>query len=408
MNMRRRRASSRFAGTFGLFAVFASGAFAGESNPREGTANQPVVVLGTKVALPFEYRVLERSEWLTSVDGANVSESVEVEALSGTVAGRTLRVSAHHYSPDAIDQGTVQAAVRSHAEKMSSAIGTRSVRPLQIDGFGFYLIDGRLDGGEYSDALQLYGTVNGTTHRIVLAVDDRSTITPAMIDAFAATRIDFESGLRHAYALRDEQTRAYRKGVVETPIGPISLSRGTEARMILSAVVRDGGGTPIFRRRAFSIHKAGVLTPQTLGFVVGCGSERVAETQAFIAMDNGDDSSSKRKVGDSEDPSYALRSGPARATFAGLDGQRSSGLWRPSGWRPRQYPVVRWAARTDAASLQAELRRYEGSEKIEEVFARQLAALTPVCRLDLTFGAEPAPKAVDAPGESMPVKSAAP
>ncbi|MFZ5638172.1 MAG: hypothetical protein ACOY82_16465 [Pseudomonadota bacterium] len=392
----------RLACAFGLFAALSSEAF----------ASGPVVVLGTKVALPFEYRVLERTESLTAIRGARIAEWVELEALSGPAAGRKVRVSAQHYSPDAADQGTVQAAVRKYAEEMSSAIGTRTVRPVQIDGFGFYLIDGRWgDNPGYRDAVQLYGTVNGAIHRIVLAVEDRAVLTSATVDAFAATRIDHQAGLRQAYALRDERARAVRNGVMETSIGPISLSRGTEARMFSSRLVRDGEGAPIFRSRAFSIHKAGFAAAHTLEFLTGCGSERIAETEAFLAMDNGDDDASARKVGDSEDPGYALRSGPVRARFSGLDGRRSSGLWRPSGSLPRQYPVVRWAAaQTDTLSLQAELRRYEGTEKVDEVFSRQLASLAPTCRLDLTFGAEPPPNAdaVVAPGKSLPVKPEAP
>ncbi len=386
-------------GAFGWLALIAPQAHAAE----------PLDVLGARVALPFEYRVLERAETRLGDPGITAMASVDIEVRSGPALGQRVRVSAYRHAPSALDQGTVQGLVRRHAEQLSGRIGTRSVRPLQIDGFGFYFIDARTGSGAYSDALQLYGTVNGAVHRVMLLVKDRSVLTPALIDGFVATRIDFEQGLRHGFAFRDEQTRAHRKGEIETPIGTIALPRGTEARMVMSSIVRDGEGHPMFRSRGFGLFKGGVLTQQSLYFWSGCGSEPTAASSTFIAMDNGDDASDGQKAADVEDSSYALQSGPVAASFAGVRGERSAGLWRPAGRLPRAYPVTRWAADAEAGALQAELRRYSGSEKMDEAFGRQLASLPPACRLDLTFGAQPAPKAVlDAAQAVPPVNTPAP
>ncbi len=365
-------------------------------------AAEPLDVLGARVALPFEYRVLERAETRLGDVGITAIESVDIEVRSGPALGQRVRVSAYRHAPSVLDQGTVQGLVRRHAEQLSGRIGTRSVRPLQIDGFGFYFIDARTGTGAYSDALQLYGTVNGAVHRVMLLVKDRSLLTPALIDGFVATRIDFEHGLRHGFAFRDEQTRAHRKGEIETPIGTLALPRGTEARMVMSSIIRDGEGHPMFRGRGFGLFKGGVLTQQSLYFWAGCGSEPTAASSTFIAMDNGDDASDGQKVNDIEDPSYALQSGPAPATFAGLRGERSAGQWRAAGRLPRTYPVNRWVAHAEAGALQAELRRYSGSEKVDEAFARQLASLAPVCRRDLDFGIAPAPKAVSDAVQNVP------
>ena len=166
-------------------------------------------------------------------------------------------------------------------------------------------------------------------------------------------------------------------------------------RSVASSVKRDADGKPLFRKRSFAINKTGFWTQQDVVFSLGCGADDAKGYDAFIRM------TAEFKDEDADDR-YAKYQLPHPVRFLGMGGEMASA--DGSKVAPLQRTdVTRMAARQAGTMYLAHVEHFGGGGIAKAVLA-ELPNLSPVCRLELPFGASPAP--VEKPqgaGASSPV-----
>ena len=358
----------RYLGAMGIATmVFAQDAVAGT-----------LKLLGTQVELPFDYKVLSHTEGFSTSYGLRSFDSYELEIAGGDAKGKKVRVATEYYAPSRIEAGVVQNWVRSEAEQAAGKSGNRSVQPLNIEGFGFNFIDGPVDSKEYPQQMGLVGEINGALYRVAAWATDTTPLSPQLASAIKAIHLDYAGLLKLKGRFDDEGKGATGQGWMETPLGRLELTPGVDSTLISSTSKHDGAGQPVFRRRAFSLHKSGFWTIQNLVLSVSCGKEDAKDFDDYMEM------TAEQKDKDAKDR-YTNVSAPAPALLASVQGQMTTADGALING-VRRSSVVRWGSRKEGTMFLAQVERLNGSP-IENALAKQLSAAAPQCRSDLPFGA---------------------
>jgi hypothetical protein len=360
-------------------------------------------LLGTQVELPFEYKVLTHTEGFESNYGLRSYDSYELEIASGDARGRKVAVGTEYYAPSRIEAGVVQNWVRGEAEKAAAKAENRSVQPLEIDGFGFNLIDGPVDSKEYPQRMGLVGAINGALFRVSIFATDDKPLSPQLAGMLKAIRVDYAGLLKLKGRFEEEGKGATGDGWMETPLGRLQLGSGVSSTLITSSSKHDGAGQPLFRRRSFGLHKTGFWTIQNLALSVSCGKDDPKEFDDYLQM------TAQQQDKNAKDR-FTNVSAPIPALFASLQGQAATADG-PLINGVRHSAVIRWGSRQAGNMYLAQVERLNGSP-IETALAKQLAGAAAQCRTELPFGAAsqlagspppPAPPAPPPPAPPAPV-----
>lgn len=338
-----------------------------------------LTLLGTQVELPFDYKVLSQTEGFESNYGLRSYDSYDLEITGGDAKGQKISVGTEYYAPSRIEAGVVQNWVRGEAEKAAGKADNRSVQPLEIDGFGFNFIDGPVDSREYPQRMGLVGAINGALYRVAVYATDDTPLSAQLASALKATRIDYAGLLKLKGRFEEEGKGATGPGWMETPLGRLQLDSGVSSSLISSMRKQDGAGQPLFRRRAFGLHKTGFWTIQNLALSVSCGKEDAKEFDDYLQMAN------QQRDKDAKD-GFTNVSMSIPALFASLQGQAATADG-PLINGVRHSAVIRWGSRQNGTMFLAQVERLNGAP-IETALAKQLSAVAPQCRSDLPFGTD--------------------
>lgn len=350
-------------------------------------------VVGAKLDLPFEYTLQQRSKSYEREYGLTLFESVEMRITSGPHAGQELRVAVYARSSDRLDSAVMQQVVRSYAEEQISKPGVRMVEPMKLDGFDFYFMDLPVDGKDFNQAMRVDGVINGTIYRLAFFAKSAAPLDADLNRALRATRLDYPSLLKLTPNFSLEQTAAVDRTKLLTPAGTVTLPDGLNAVLINSLVVEDGEGKLVLRKRGYSLRKIGFWTEQRMYFTATCGTEANLDADRFVRMvtaessPDGSDAEGATVGAERRETQFLLVGKPADATVAGMPGRFSTGKWTSDGKVPTSAWVRRWATAREGVTYQYQLARFSGPVKVEQEIAKQVAAASGTCRVDLPFGA---------------------
>lgn len=348
---------------------------------REASAAAALDLLGTRVELPFEYKVLNVRDGYRTNYGLMASKGYEIEATGSDGRARKFLLESVYFVPDRVEAGVVQNFAREEAEKAAAETDVREVLPLQVDGFGFHFIDGPNKSEKYPQRMTMLGVINGASWRLHVLATDADLLTPDLAKALKGVKLDYAALLRAKGDFDAEAKLAVREDQwIDTPIERLTVGRGENARLTQSQRITDAAGNPVFRRRTFNLFKAGFMTMQYLAVSVGCGVEDSVEDDAYadyLAM-------TEERKDEKEDKRYTMYAGPTPGVLAGLPAETASANG-PRFNPMRHTKVNRWVARKDGDLYQVHIERLNGSP-IERSLVKQLESATARCQSGLQFG----------------------
>lgn len=374
-------------------------------------------VVGAKVELPFEYTVQKRTRAYEREFGLALTESSTIRITSGPQAGEELIVSVYARTSERVDAGVMQQVVREYAEEQVSKPGTRLVEPMKLDGFDFYIMSLQGEEKTYNHAMRVDGVINGMIYRMAFFANSAAPFDADMTRALRETRLDYPSLLKIKPNFTLEQTAAVDRTRLVTPAGVVTLPDGLNAALTHSLVSVDGEGRVVMRKRGYTLNKIGFWTVQRMYFDANCGTDKSFDPDRFVRMavaESSPDGRDAASVGaERRENQFVLVGTPGDATVAGMPGRFSAGKWTSTDKVPLTASVRRWAAAREGVTYQFQLARFTGPVKVEQEMARQVAAASGSCRMDLPFGAgdtsPPAtPAAVTAPPASAAPASGVP
>lgn len=341
--------------------------------------------LGTRLPLPFDYKVLEKRDRSGRNLGLSVRQGHTLQITSGPHAGKQVVVEVSYYSPDKLEAGEMQSLVRDEFAKSAGKSGTREIKPLQLDGFGFHFIDGHIDEkDELPERMSLAGVVSGTLYRITVSTRDPAVLSPELGNALKSLKLDYAALLKLKPAFEEEAKVAVRGLAIDTPLQRLTLPSNTKAALRSSTVVTNVDGQPIRRERAFSFYRDGLWEPTFVEAEFICGGEAidsgVRRYDGFLSMVE------EQQLEHGTDR-YTQVTAPEPARLLGMQAQTATAVG-PALNEARSTLINRWAVREGGNVWMIDINRLNGMSIVKSMMS-QLANAPAECQLGLQYGAAP-------------------
>ncbi|KAA2283691.1 hypothetical protein [Arenimonas fontis] len=367
-----------FLSTMSLAAVLAVVPAVGAPAPAPSAATEVVAaaelntLLGA-VRIPFAFSERSRKASIGKNAGISASETIELEVLDGPRAGQVLEVSTTYILPQGLDANLVRPIARRIQEDIAANGQTKTIRPLQRDGFEFTLADTRMEfDGKSSRMARVVGVVNGAIVNTVIIDPTDGEAAPDLVEALATVRIDFAGLLRTRQRLDEETGRLVVDGKLRTAIGDLAEPHGVGALAALVIAYRDGEGRLHGVTQQFGFFKQGFWTQQRMGLSVSCDlspdADRLAELRDPLSGKDGVTVVSR----DSGLPLGGLQAERILARRENRDGSVSE--------------VTHWYASDGEAAYALRIERVNG-RALQRDLERQLSGLSLSCRPESGLGA---------------------